>query len=305
MAHPQNLEFSLTDSQTLTLSQWPTLEISAETTVKLSASVWRVTAANPGLMTGPGTNSYVLIGESCCAIVDPGPDDAAHREALLAAVADTGKPLKFILLTHTHRDHSPGSSALVAATGARILGCPPLANDPSQDRDTVIDEVLIDQQQWLGLGWTLQVVATPGHVENHLCFFCPHEGWLITGDHLIQGSTVVIIPPHGRLADYISSLEKLLAFPIEAILPGHGKAMLAAHDVIRGTITHRQQREQKVLERFAVGHQQTLMQLVETVYDDVQPWLHPVARFSLLAHLIKLADEGRVRQDDDHWQRLH
>lgn len=305
MAHPQNLEFGLTDLLTLTLAQWPTLEISAENTVKLSAAVWRVTAANPGLMTGPGTNSYVLIGNDCCAIVDPGPDDAAHRDALLAAVAETRKPLKFILLTHTHRDHSPGSSALVAITGARILGCPPLANDPSQDRDTVIDEILTDQQQWLGLGWPLHVVATPGHVENHLCFYCPHEGWLITGDHLIQGSTVVIIPPHGRLADYLASLEKLLTLAIEVILPGHGKAMVAAHDVIRGTITHRLQRENKVLERFIIGSQQTLMQLVETVYDDVQPWLHPVARFSLLAHLIKLAEEGRVRQDDDHWQRLH
>jgi hydroxyacylglutathione hydrolase len=295
----------LTDSVHRELSQWPLLEISAETTIKLSASVWRITAANPGLMTGPGTNSYLLIGENCCAIVDPGPDDTVHREALLAAVAASGKPLHYILLTHTHRDHSPGSSALVARTGAKILGCPPLANDPSQDRDTVIDEVLVDQQEWLALGWPLKVVATPGHVENHLCFFCPHEGWLITGDHLIQGSTVVIIPPHGRLADYIASLEKLLDFAIDAILPGHGKAMLAAHDVIRGTIAHRLQREHKVLERFVIGSQHTLMELVESVYDDVQPWLHPVARFSLLAHLIKLAEEGRVSQVDDNWQRLH
>lgn len=305
MAHPQNLEFALTGSQHSTQALWPTLEISPEKVVQLSSTVWRVTAANPGLMTGPGTNSYVLIGDDCCAVLDPGPDDSIHRDALLAAVAETGKPLKFILLTHTHRDHSPGSSALVAATGARILGCPPLANDPSQDRDTIIDEILTDQQQWLGLGWPLHVVATPGHVENHLCFYCPHEGWLITGDHLIQGSTVVIIPPHGRLADYLASLEKLLALAIKVILPGHGKAMVAAHDVICGTITHRLQRENKVLERFPIGSQHTLMELVETVYDDVQPWLHPVARFSLLAHLIKLAEEGRVRQEDDHWQRLH
>ncbi len=295
----------MTESENPILADWPNAEINAETTVVLSPKVWRVTAANPGLMTGPGTNSYVLIGNHCSTIVDPGPDDSTHRTALLNAVAQSGKPLAFILLTHTHRDHSPGSRALVEATGARILGCPPLAEDPSQDRDTQIDEILTDQQQWHELGWPIQVIATPGHVENHLCFFCPDEGWLITGDHLIQGSTVVIIPPHGRLADYLASLEKLLPLPVEAILPGHGKVMLNAETVIRGTIQHRLQREAKILERFTVGSTQTLMQLVEQVYDDVQPWLHPVARFSLLAHLIKLAADGRVSQQDDCWLRLH
>lgn len=281
---------------------WAELAIAAGEAVVISPRAWRITAPNPSLMTGPGTNSYLLIGDDCCACVDPGPADPAHTAALLAAVAACGKPLRHILLTHTHRDHSPGCQALVAATRAQVLGMPPLADDPTQDRDTQIDSVLRDGDVWLGLGWPLRVVHTPGHVENHLCYHDSEEGWLITGDHLIQGSTVVIIPPHGRLSDYLRSLEKLLPLGLRALLPGHGKVMAEAGQVVRGTLAHRQQREDKVVRCLGEAGPIALAELVPLVYDDVPPWLHPVARYSLWAHLIKLGEEGRASGHDEVWQ---
>jgi len=279
------------------------LPVAAGEIIRLSPRAWRITAPNPGMMTGPGTNSYLLIGEDSCACVDPGPADPAHTTALLAAVAASGRPLRHILLTHTHRDHSPGCQALVDATGARVLGMAPLADDPSQDRDTRIDTTLTDGEVWTGLGWPLHVLHTPGHVENHLCYHDPAEGWLLTGDHLIQGSTVVIIPPHGRLADYLRSLEKLLPLAPRALLPGHGRLIADAGGVVRGTIAHRLQREAKVIARLREAGPTTLADLVPLVYDDVPPLLHPVARYSLWAHLIKLAGEGRVDcLSDEIWQ---
>lgn len=278
------------------------LAIAAGEAQALSSRVWRVTAPNPGLMTGPGTNSYLLLGGEAVAIVDPGPADEAHRAALLAAVAASDRPLRHILLTHTHRDHSPGTAALVAASGAEVWGCPPLADDPTQDRDTVFTHTLRDGDVFSALGWPLRVVHTPGHVENHLCYHDPEAGWLLTGDHLIQGSTVVIIPPHGRLADYLASLRKLLPLNLRALLPGHGRVMADAEAVIAGTLAHRQQREDKVVA--CLGAQVdaiALADLVALVYDDVPAWLHPVARHSLLAHLIKLADEGRAHAVGEHW----
>ncbi|MES2720714.1 MAG: MBL fold metallo-hydrolase [Pseudomonadota bacterium] len=277
--------------------------IAAGELIVLSPRVTRITAPNAGMMTGPGTNSYLLIGRDNVVCVDPGPADEQHLAALLHGVAASGKPLTHILLTHTHRDHSPGCAALVAATGARVLGMSPLASDPSQDRDTVIDQTLREGELFDALGWPLQVIHTPGHVENHLCFHAPEDGWLITGDHLIQGSTVVIIPPHGRLGDYLASLRKLLPLQLTALLPGHGRVMADANSVINGTLAHRQQREDKVL-RCLPSTPLPLADLVLTVYDDVAPWLHGIAKYSLLAHLIKLAEENRATESAEGWQAV-
>lgn len=287
----------------LDVSAQHNVAIVAEEPLTLSPRVMRITAANAGMMTGPGTNSYLLIGKTNVVCVDPGPADEAHLAAILAGVAASGKPLTHILLTHTHRDHSPGCAALVAATGAQVLGMAPLANDPSQDRDTVIQGTLSDGERFEALGWPLQVIHTPGHVENHLCFHAPEDGWLITGDHLIQGSTVVIIPPHGRLGDYLASLHKLLALQLTALLPGHGRVMADADAVIKGTLAHRQQREDKVL-RCLPATVTPLADLVLTVYDDVAPWLHGIAKYSLLAHLIKLAEEGRAEESAEGWRAV-
>lgn len=297
----QNTSATIDDSNP---QSWSEQQIAAETVVVLTSRIWRITAANPSLMTGPGTNSYLLIGHDSVACVDPGPADEGHCQALLDAVAASGKPLRHILLTHTHKDHSPGTSALVALTGARVYGCPPLAHDPSQDRDTVIDEDWHDGQIWSDLGWPVHVIHTPGHVENHLCFHDPEQGWLITGDHLIQGSTVVIIPPHGRLSDYIRSLRRLLPLQAKALMPGHGRVMANAEEIIEGTIAHRQQREDKTRDKLAGAGLISLEDLVPLVYDDVPPWLHPVARFSLWAHLIKLAEDGQAEQHDNKWQTI-
>jgi len=277
--------------------------ISPGVAVALSPRVTRITAPNASMMTGPGTNSYLLIGRDNVVCVDPGPADEQHFSALMQAVADSGKPLTHILLTHTHRDHSPGCSALVAATGALVFGMSPLASDPSQDRDTEINHTLQDGDCFQDLGWPLHVIHTPGHVENHLCFHAPEDGWLITGDHLIQGSTVVIIPPHGRLGDYLASLRKLLPLQLTALLPGHGRVMADANAVINGTLAHRQQREDKVL-RCLTHSPQALADLVLTVYDDVAPWLHGIAKYSLLAHLIKLAEENRATESAEGWQAV-
>ena len=277
--------------------------ISASVPIQLSSRVIRITAANAGMMTGPGTNSYLLLGEHNVVCVDPGPADEQHLAVLLAAVADSQKPLTHILLTHTHRDHSPGCAALVAATGAQVFGMPPLASDPSQDRDTVITHNLQDGEWFTALGWPLQVIHTPGHVENHLCFHAPEDGWLMTGDHLIQDSTVVIIPPHGRLGDYLASLRKLLPLQLKALLPGHGRVMANADTVIHGTLAHRQQREDKVVKCLSTNPQ-SLADLVLTVYDDVAPWLHGIAKYSLLAHLIKLAEENRATECDEGWRAV-
>lgn len=278
--------------------------IQPEQAVVLSDHIWRITAGNPGLMTGPGTNSYLLLGPDGVALVDPGPQDETHHAALLAAVAASGRPCRGILLTHTHRDHSPGAPALAAALNVPIMGCPPLADDPSQDRDTVIDVVWRGGEVWSALGWPLAVVATPGHVENHLCFFHADAGWLITGDHLIEGSTVVIIPPHGRLGDYLRSLELLLTLPLQEILPGHGRVMVAGPDAVHATLVHRRRREDKLLACFPMQEPWQLADLIPRVYDDVPVALHPVARYSLWAHLIKLAEEGRVQAQQEHWIRL-
>jgi len=288
----------------MVLADATTLPIIADSHQRLSARVWRITAANPSIMTGPGTNTYLLIGQSCVAMVDPGPADDAHLTAMLAAIAEAGLALTHILLTHTHRDHSPGTQALVAATGARVCGMPPLAEDPSQDRDTVIEEIWADGYRFKELGWPLEVIHTPGHVENHLCFHCPDEQWVITGDHIIQGSTVVIIPPHGRLGDYVRSLNKLLDRGIEYLLPGHGTVMANAEAVVAGTVAHRLQRENKVIAALAKHPPASLADWVPIVYDDVSPHLHPIARFSLWAHLLKLAEDGVVTEIDGIWQQV-
>lgn len=279
-----------------------TLAIAHETVVELSPTVWRITTDNPSIMTGPGTNSYLLLGHDAAAIVDPGPESDTHLQALLTAVTHSQRPLRAILLTHTHRDHSPGTAALVAATGARVYAIPPLADDPSQDRHSVIDETLSDGQRLDALlGWPLQVVHTPGHVENHVCFFSPDEGWLITGDHIIQGSTVVIIPPHGKLLDYMRSLQKIADLDVHTLLPGHGTVIHPAKPAILGTLAHRQQRENKVVSAIASGERLSLESWVTRVYDDVPEHLHPIARLSLWAHLLKLESEQRVQHSEGLW----
>jgi len=260
---------------------------------------WRVLARNPGMMTGPGTNSY-LFGKESLTVIDPGPADQEHLQALLQAARTLGKPIDQVIVTHTHRDHSPGALALVAATGARCLG-PSVPDDGLQDESWQSDHLLAEGDRVDCGGVSLQVIETPGHVGNHLCYLS-EDGLLFTGDHLIQGSTVVIAPPSGSMQAYFASLRKLQQRGITLMAPGHGDVISDPEDTLSHTLAHRQKREDKVLNTLT-SDPQALAVLVKAVYDDVPEFLHGVAQFSLQAHLIKLAEDGKAGETDKGWHK--
>ena len=270
--------------------------------VRLSPHIVRVTAPNPGPMTGPGTNSYLVGQGQAWTVIDPGPASQPHLQALLAAVP-AGRVTQ-ILVTHTHRDHSPGAVALAAATGAPVLGR--IADHPDwQDPDFAPQRLLSHGERLvLGEGVSLRVIHTPGHASNHLCYLLEEEQTLFTGDHVMQGSTVVINPPDGDMAAYLAALTALLAEDLEWLAPGHGFLVARPHDVLRGLVAHRLRREAKVLAALQALHASaplSLQDLLPRVYDDVKPALHGVAARSLLAHLLKLQSDGVARQQADRW----
>lgn len=265
--------------------------------VQLTPLVKRITAPNPGVMTGPGTNTY-LIGEKEIAVIDPGPEIDTHRDAILAAV---GKRLRWILCTHTHRDHSPIARALHEATGAAVHGRP-APQDGRQDEGFSPQRVLAHGEVVDCGAFRLRALHTPGHASNHLCYLLEGEGLIFTGDHVMQGSTVVIAPPDGDMAAYLRSLELLLELDISEIAPGHGHVIPGPHDEVRKIIAHRLRRERKVIDAFSRRNPATLEELVPLVYDDVSPRLHQVAQRSLHAHLIKLAAEGKVAERAGGWK---
>jgi glyoxylase-like metal-dependent hydrolase (beta-lactamase superfamily II) len=266
--------------------------------VQLNRLIRRVTAPNPGMMTGPGTNTYV-VGTDRLALIDPGPESAVHLSAMLETA---GKQLKWILCTHTHLDHSPGARALKAETGAEVLAFGAVPDDGRQDAAFVPDRALRDGDTLDCGGFKLRAVHTPGHASNHLCYLLEQQKLLFTGDHIMQGSTVVISPPDGEMATYLDSLERLLALDLAAIAPGHGHVIERPHEEVRRLIAHRMKREQKVLAAFQRADPAALDELLPFVYDDVPQGVHPVARRSLHAHLIKLAREGRVVERDGSWR---
>jgi len=266
--------------------------------VQLNDLIRRITAPNPGMMTGPGTNTY-LIGTDRLALIDPGPESAPHLSAMLEAA---GKQLKWILCTHTHLDHSPGAIALKAETGAQIVGFGAVPDDGRQDAAFAPDRALRDGDTLDCGAFRLRAVHTPGHASNHLCYLLEQQKLLFTGDHVMQGSTVVISPPDGDMAVYLDSLERLLALDLAAFAPGHGHLIEKPHDEVRRLIAHRMKRENKVIDAFRHGNPATLDELLPFVYDDVPRRVHPVARRSLHAHLIKLAHDGRVTEQDGTWK---
>ncbi|HEX6567652.1 MAG TPA: MBL fold metallo-hydrolase [Acidimicrobiales bacterium] len=263
----------------------------------LSPMVRRIVAHNPGIMTGPGTNTY-LVGIDEIAVIDPGPDDDAHLDAIAGCGGDR---IRWILLTHTHEDHSPGAVGLKKRTGAEILGF-----GPGQGRGRVrLDGTLADDAVIEATEFHLTALHTPGHASNHLCYLLNEERTLFTGDHVMQGSTVVISPPDGDMATYLASLERLKTIRprLKAIAPGHGHVIddpLAAVDAI---IEHRLAREAQVLDLLRRRGAATITDLVEEIYADVDASLHPVARRTVWAHLRKLADEGAATGDtlDGKW----
>jgi glyoxylase-like metal-dependent hydrolase (beta-lactamase superfamily II) len=266
--------------------------------VRLTERVWRVTAPNAGPMTGPGTNSYLVGAGNAWAVIDPGPADDGHVRALIGAARGT---VRHILVTHTHRDHSPGAAPLRSATGAALAGRVTLHRH-WQDPTFVPDRELRDGDRLeIGERATLRVIHTPGHASNHLVYLLEEERILFTGDHIIQGSTVVIDPPDGDMAAYLGSLRALLGEDLHYIAPGHGTIISHPHRAIEGLIQHRLRREAKVLAALPRTQPADLPTLVRRVYDDVPPGLHPLAERSLLAHLLKLEAEARARRVADSW----
>jgi glyoxylase-like metal-dependent hydrolase (beta-lactamase superfamily II) len=273
-------------------------------------------------MTGPGTNSYVL-GDPPIAVLDPGPDDGTHITRLRALVPR----LRFVFVTHTHRDHSCGARALAQATGAAIVGLPPPA-DGLQDMSCLPSVQAAHDRVWIldaeadeaggqavrradaataardiqaPDSVRLRAIHTPGHASNHVCFLLEEEGLLFSGDHVLEGVTPVILPPDGDMAAYLDSLERLKGYALRAIAPGHGGVIRHPVPVIDGVIAHRARREGKVVAALARRKCGTLEELLPAVYDDVHPALLPIARYSLEAHLIKLHREGRAAREGSTW----
>jgi glyoxylase-like metal-dependent hydrolase (beta-lactamase superfamily II) len=260
----------------------------------LSPMVRRIVCENPSYMTGPGTNTY-LVGIDEIAVVDPGPDNRQHLDAIAGCGGDR---IRWILLTHTHEDHSPGAVGLKARTGADILA---YGNAQGIGNEEVpLDGTLRDGDVIEATEYHLTVHHTPGHASNHLCFLLPEERTLFTGDHIMQGSTVVIAPPDGDMGAYIASLERLKQIKprLRAIAPGHGHLIHNPAAVIDGYIAHRLAREQQVLAELRQAGSATIGELVQRIYADVPPELHSWAGLSVWAHLRKLVDDGVVAGDD-------
>jgi len=252
-------------------------------------------------MTGPGTNTYV-VGESDLVLVDPGPAVTSHVDAILNCVGDR---LRYVACTHTHPDHSPAAAVVADATGAELIGRT-TADDRHQDRSFQPASQIDDDECIAGQDWTLRAIRTPGHVDNHVCYLLEEEGMVFAGDHIMNGSTVVIVPPGGNMADYIASLRRLLDYQVRVVAPGHGELIEDCRGEVEKLVRHRLMREAKVSAALD-QRPQSLDELVVTVYDDVDPRMHEWARLSLLAHLIKLEDEGKTLKTPvsgvDCWQR--
>ncbi len=264
--------------------------------VRIALDVHRLVAPNPSLLTGPGTNTY-LLGEPARAVIDPGPADAAHVAAILSAAPT----LALIFLTHTHPDHAGAARELKRRSGARVLGRAAPASGP-QDRTCPPDREVRDGELFaLGCGG-LTAIATPGHASNHVCYLLASCGLLFSGDHVLEGVTPVIAPPDGALGDYLDSLRRLRRAPLRAIAPGHGGLLERPHAVIDGILAHRAWREQKVLRALEMRPDATLGELLGRVYDDVPATLHQLASQSLEAHLLKLLAEGRCEQRAERWR---
>lgn len=277
--------------------------------VRIGALVQRVTAANPSPFTFAGTGTYI-VGDRRVAVIDPGPDDAGHIAALLRVLE--GRTVTHICITHTHSDHSPAARALAEATGAPVLGFGPhpaadagrhgtegsALQEESGDWDFVPDDALAHGDVVAGDGWTLECLYTPGHISNHLCFALPEERAVFTGDHVMGWSSTIVPPPDGNLGDYLRSLDLLIARGDRdgVYWPTHGPPITAPNRYARALLAHRHRRTGQILACLRDGPT-TIPAMVARMYTTTPEVLHPAAALSVLAHLIHLAEEGKVTSD--------
>jgi len=272
----------------------------------LEPLVTRVLADNPSPFTHTGTQTH-LVGTADLAVIDPGPDDPRHIDALVRAIG--GRPVTAIVITHTHRDHSPGAAPLQARTGAPIVGCAPLAledlgprADASFDTTYTPDTVMADGESVSGSDWTLTAIATPGHTSNHLAFALPETKALFSGDHVMGWSTTIVSPPDGDMAAYMDSLAKLQGRDDRIYYPAHGDPVDKPRRLVRGLIGHRKQREGQIL-RLLDAEPRTIPAMVEKMYVGIDPRLFPAAERSVLAHLYDLRDRHIVTEEADAWRK--
>ena len=274
--------------------------------------VRRVLAPNPSPYTYTGTQTYLVGAGDELAVIDPGPagtgaaghadtNGMGHVDAIIAAAGDAR--ITTILCTHTHRDHSPAAAELKARTGARIIGCAALTiedsgprADAAFDPDYAPDRVLGDGERVSGPDWTIEAVATPGHTSNHLCYSLVESGALFTGDHVMAWSTSVVSPPDGDMSAYMASLQKLHDREDTVFYPAHGPAVDKPRQLVRGMLGHRRQREAQILRLLGEGPI-TIADMVPRMYKGLDPSLTGAAGRSVLAHLLDLGNQGRVRCD--------
>jgi len=273
--------------------------------ILLEPLVTRVLAPNPSPFTYTGTQSHV-VGDRDVAVIDPGPDDPAHLDALTRAIA--GRPVVAIVITHHHRDHSPASRPLARLTGAPIVGAAPFAadykggqSDAAFDRDYLPDRVLAEGEGVRGDGWTLNAIATPGHTSNHLAFALPETRALFSGDHVMGWSTSIVSPPDGDMSAYMASLEKLMERDDRVYYPGHGEAVDNPQRLVRGMLGHRKQREGQILRLLAAEERLPIAAMTARMYVGLNPKLIPAAERSVLAHLYDLRNRGLVREEGASW----
>jgi glyoxylase-like metal-dependent hydrolase (beta-lactamase superfamily II) len=249
----------------------------------LSPLARRILAPNPSIFTGPGTNTY-LVGIDEIVVIDPGPADERHLDAIVGCGGDR---IRWIAVTHTHEDHAPGVAGLKERTGAEVLAFN--AKDGLKPDRKIGDGFCIEATEF-----RLTAIHTPGHASNHLCFLLEEERMLFSGDHLMEGSTVVIRPPDGDMAAYLDSLAKLRKLRLRSNAPGHGRLIDNPTEVIDWYVDHRKERERKVLAALTAAGSAKIADLVPVVYADVDEAHQEIAVYSMHAHLLKLVADGKA-----------
>ncbi|WP_036281201.1 MBL fold metallo-hydrolase [Methylocystis sp. ATCC 49242] len=271
---------------------------------RVAPLVRRIVAPNPGPFTFKGTCAYI-VGEGDVAIVDPGPANPRHIAAMLEAIR--GERLRHVLVTHTHRDHSPAARALKEATGAIITGCAPYSPpedigvtgpglDASHDTGYAPDEILAEGDRLDLAGVTVEALETPGHTTNHLCFALREEKALFTGDHVMGWATTVIAPPDGSMRDYMESIERMRERDDDIYWPGHGDPVRDPQRYLRALVHHRRAREAAILQRLEAGDE-TIAAIVARIYEGVDRRLHGAAAMTVFAHMEDLIARGLAESD--------